>query len=178
MQCPVCTDGAMSPIELAPDFAGLTCGECSGVWIARGNYDAWRAKQPGDLPEVPAPAQIAVGDTRKAKICPQCAHLMLPYRIGHGLSFSIDYCCACGGVWCDRDEWDALKAKQLHDNLHEIVSTHWQTDARRIDVQEAIEQSYKRQIGEAYEKAAELRAWLRQQPQQSLLIAYLSQKKP
>ena len=113
-------------------------------------------------------------DTRVAKICPQCGHLLLPYRVGHGLAFSIDYCGACGGVWCDRNEWDAIKARNLHDNLHDIVSAHWQNAVRRADVDAAVEQTYRRVLGDAYDKAAEVREWLRNEPRRSTLLAYLS----
>ena len=167
----------MNAVDLAPDLAGLACSECLGVWIARGNYDAWRARQPGNLPENPTATQIAVTDSHKAKLCPQCGHLLLPYRVGHGLSFSIDYCGACGGVWLDCHEWDAIKARNLHDNLHDIVSAHWQTAVRQADVQEAIEQTYRRLLGASYGKASEMRAWLREQPQKGLLLAYLSDLK-
>lgn len=178
MQCPLCKKHTMNPVDLAPGLPGSVCSECSGVWIGRSSYDAWRARQPADLPETPAEAKVGFANAHKAKICPQCGHLLLPYRVGHGLPFSIDYCGACGGVWCDRSEWDAIKARNLHDNLHDIVSDHWQSAVRRSDVQEAIELTYQRLLGTGYGKAAELRAWLREQPQKSLILAYLSGTKP
>ena len=168
----------MVAVELAPDLTGLACGKCFGVWLDRARYDAWRAKHPDDLPETTAPAQVNVTDTHQAKICPQCGRLLLPYRVGHGLSFSIDYCGSCGGVWCDCGEWDAIKAKNLHDNLHDIVSQHWQTAVRQAGVQAAIEQTYARQLGGAYAKAQEVRAWLRAQPQRGLIWAYLADPNP
>jgi hypothetical protein len=76
------------------------------------------------------------------------------------------------------NEWVAIKAKNLHDNLHDIVSAHWQNAVRQADVQDAIEQTYKRLLGPAYVKAQELRAWLRDQPQKSLILAYLAGVKP
>jgi Zn-finger nucleic acid-binding protein len=155
----------------------MRCGECKGTWVARSNYDAWRARHPRDLPETTAPTQVAVAGAHKAKLCPQCGHLLLPYRVGHGLPFAIDYCGACGGVWLDGNEWDAIKAKNLHDNLHDIVSAHWQAAVRQTDVQDAIEQTYKRVLGPAYAKACDLRTWLRDQPQKSLILAYLADEK-
>jgi Zn-finger nucleic acid-binding protein len=178
MQCPLCKKHKMAVADLAPDLTGVVCSECSGVWLERAKYDAWRGKHPGDLPETSTPAQLAISDTHRAKICPQCGHLLLPYRVGHGLSFSIDYCGACGGVWCDRGEWDAIKAKNLHDNLHDIVSQHWQTAVRQSGVQESIEQAYARHLGPNYAKARELRIWLRGQPQKALIVAYLADAKP
>ena len=177
MECPLCKKHTMNPISLLPDLSALVCSECAGLWIARTNYDAWRAKQPGDLPETTTPIQVTVTQVHKPKICPQCNHLLLPYRVGHGLPFSIDYCGACGGVWCDHSEWDALKAKNLHDNLLDIISDHWQAALRQTDVQDAVEQTYKKQLGAAYAKAVEMRTWLQDQPKKSLILAYLSNLK-
>ena len=174
MQCPLCKNLSLSPVELAPGLSGMACNKCSGVWVDRSKYDVWRGKQSHDLPEDAMPAQTTVTETHKAKICPQCGHLMLPYRVGHGLSFSIDFCGSCGGVWFDRDEWDAIKAKNLHDNLHDIVSKHWQTAVRQAGLQEAIEQIYARQLGESFSKAQEVRAWLQEQPQKRVILAYLA----
>ena len=164
----------MAAVDLAPDLAGQACSECSGVWLDRAKYDAWRAMHPTDIPETNTPAQLTVSNTHKAKCCPQCGHLLLPYRVGHGLSFSIDYCGACGGVWCDCGEWDSIKAKNLHDNLHDIVSQHWQNAVRESEVQESIEQTYARHLGANYAKAQEVRTWLQGQPQKALILAYLA----
>lgn len=178
MQCPLCKKHTMNAVVLEPDLPGLACDECGGVWVSRANYDAWRARQPAAIPENPAPVAVEVTDTHKAKICPECRHLLLPYRVGHGLPFSIDYCGACGGVWFDKNEWTAIKAKNLHGDLHDIVSDHWQVAVRQADMQEKIEQTYQRLLGPAYEKAADVRAWLQKQPLKSLLLAYLSGTKP
>ena len=98
MKCPLCKTPSLDATVLAPDLEGCICGECNGVWIARTKYDAWRKRLPKDIPETASDAEFSVNDTRVAKICPQCGHLLLPYRVGHGLAFSIDYCGACGGV--------------------------------------------------------------------------------
>lgn len=174
MNCPLCKNHTMQGINLEPDLLGQSCDACGGVWISRSNYESWRSKQPHTITENPAPVSIQVSDTHKAKICPECRHLLLPYRVGHGLPFSIDYCGACGGVWLDHNEWDAIKAKNLHGDMHDMVSENWQTAVRQVELQETIEQTYKRQLGSTYEKAAEVRAWLQKQQQKSLLLAYLS----
>ena len=178
MQCPLCKKNTMNRIELIPGLRGFTCNECLGVWLDRSKYDAWRVKQPRDLPETSTPAHLAISETHKAKICPYCGHLLLPYRVGHGLAFSIDYCTACGGVWCERGEWEAILAKNLHDNLHDIITEHWQTAIRKEEVQESIEQTYARHLGASYAKALEVKKWLRDQPQKGIILAYLSDQKP
>ena len=178
MKCPVCKKHTMNAVDLLPDLSGFSCGECAGVWIGGAAYDAWRARQPGNLPENAAAASVAVVDTHKAKICLQCGHLLLPYRVGHGLAFSIDYCSACSGIWLDHGEWDAIKAKNLHGSLRDIVGANWQTAVRRADAQEGIEQTCKRLLGTDYDKAVGVRAWVREHPQRSLILAYLADMKP
>ncbi len=174
MQCPVCKKGSMSPTDLDDGLSGMTCETCSGVWLDRTKYDTWRAKQPQDLPETTMPAQTNMSDTHKAKICPRCSHLLLPYRVGHGLSCSIDYCSACGGVWFDQNEWATIKAKNLHDNLHDIVSQNWQTAVRKLEVQKSVTQTFARHLGDSYLKAQEIKTWLQGHPQKALLLAYLT----
>ena len=122
MQCPVCKKHTMGPRDLDADFSCMACAECSGLCITRAGYDAWRARQLAELPEISSDARVEVIETHKAKLCPQCGRLMLPYRVGHGLAFSIDYCSACGGIWLDGNEWEAIKARNLHDKLHEIIA--------------------------------------------------------
>lgn len=178
MQCPVCKKHTMDAVDLLPDLPGFVCSECTGVWINGTAYDIWHAKQPGNLPENTTAAAVAVTDTHKAKICPQCGHLLLPYRVGNGLSFSIDYCSACSGTWLDHGEWDALKARNLHGSLRDIVATSWQAAVRRADAQDGIEQTCKRLLGADYDKAVGVRAWVREHPQRSLILAYLGDIKP
>lgn len=80
-------------------------------------------------------------------------------------------------MWCDHGEWEALKATNLHDDIHDIVTQHWQAAVRESSVQNEIEQTYARNLGANYAKAQEIKAWLRAQPQKSLILAYLADTK-
>lgn len=174
MKCPVCKKHSLSVTTLIPDLDGRVCSVCNGIWVARNKYDSWRKRLPANIPETASDTVFSVTDTRGSKICPLCSHILLPYRVGHGLSFSIDYCSACGGIWFDHNKWDALKARNLHANLHNIVSDRWQIAVRRADAETAIEQKYKRMLGEEYEKAAEIRNWIRNHPKRTTLLIYLN----
>lgn len=176
MHCPICKKASLKNVELAPDLTGKACEICAGTWVPRHNYDLWRKRHPGDRPEHDAPASSAITDRTGAKICPDCGHLLLPYRIGHGLPFALDYCGTCGGVWLDPKEWEAIKAKNLHDNLHDIISEHWQKEVREEKTRELLENTFRRLLGPSYDKAAEIRAWLRSQPRKSVILAYLKEK--
>ena len=50
-----------------------------------------------------------VKDVQGAKICPECGRILLKYKVGHGLDFFVDHCSGCGGIWLDKNEWNALK---------------------------------------------------------------------
>jgi Zn-finger nucleic acid-binding protein len=39
------------------------------------------------------------------------------------LSFAIEHCGQCEGVWLDKDEWTALKGRSLHDDLQRICDS-------------------------------------------------------
>jgi len=177
MLCPVCKKHTMETAELAPGLSGLQCTACAGTWIPRSNYDAWRARLPAGMQEINTPAQIGNTEARQGKLCPQCGHLLLPYKVGHGLSFAIDYCSACGGVWFDRGEWEAILGKNLHGNLHDIVTTHWQAAVRETELQETVEKTYQRLLGPTYAKTCEIRSWLHAQPQRDLILACLKDEK-
>ena len=173
MRCPVCEHRSLRQVALLQNLMGFRCDGCSGVWIDRGRYETWRSGKSTCMPTTDPVAAADVEDIHKAKICPQCEHLLFPYRVGHGVDFRIDYCGACGGVWCDNNEWKALCDKQLHTTLHDVVSDRWQADLRRTDFQQAVEASFEKRLGGAYPKAVELRNWLSEQPEKQWILAYL-----
>lgn len=175
MKCPLCKTQNMTSVDLASGLPGSCCDDCHGVWVPRDHYENWRISPRAEPVAATMPAEVVASN--KAKICPQCTRLMLPYRVGHGLAFAIDACSSCGGIWLDRNEWDALRAKELHDDLHEIISAQWQAAVRRAEVEEGIEKTYRRLLGPAYEKAHEFRTWLVTQPERQLILTYLSEVK-
>lgn len=179
MKCPSCKSSSLDWLNLEPDLPARGCSSCEGAWIARISYDAWRAKQPGDAPAKPAHAEIDVTDVRHAKLCPQCSQLMQKYHVSHDLAFYLDYCPSCGGIWLDRNEWAALRAQNLHDNLHQMVSKQWQADIQRQSVKNTVEDMFRQRLGDAaYRKTTEFRTWLANHDKKSLILAYLSDLDP
>jgi Zn-finger nucleic acid-binding protein len=174
MQCPVCKKKTMDQVIIEQDLHVAKCMGCTGIWIARAQYEAWRSRHPADMPEWITQAELTAIDVPGAKLCPECGHVLLKYRVGHGLEFSIEYCGACGGIWLDQNEWTAIKAKNLHDKLHQVVSAKWQADIRKQKVQESIEQTYARLLGNDYDRAKDMKAWIAAQSNKSVILAYLS----
>src|SRR5207244_2897796 len=94
-----------------------------------------------DLPERPAEEglRLPVSDNAVPKLCPDCGHILLPYHVGHALNFTLDHCGHCGGTWFDKNEWEILKSRNLHDDIHFIFSHVWQAEVFHEERRQAHE---------------------------------------
>ena len=175
MNCLSCAKSTLIQKEVEPGLMALTCEACAGLWIARSRYDAWLARHMPDTPSHTPSAELQVEDITQAKVCPQCHHLLMKYRVGHQLPFHVDNCTTCGGFWLDGNEWQVLKNHQLHHHLLRIITPSWQRDAVREDVQAKIEETYATRLGaETFAKVKDVRAWLSGHPQRAMILAYLT----
>jgi Zn-finger nucleic acid-binding protein len=180
MDCPVCKRPSLERTLLEAGLAAYRCAGCEGTWMPSDLYWEWRKRQSEDLPELPpAEGDLDVQDTGEARLCPRCRHLLLPYRVGHGIPFTLDHCHQCNGVWCDRAEWEELRARNLHDNLHQMFSSPWQSRVRAEEHRMALEQIYSAKFGpEDYRELRRIKDWLYRHPQQMALLAYLNDPDP
>ncbi|MCL4211593.1 MAG: zf-TFIIB domain-containing protein, partial [Phycisphaerales bacterium] len=120
---------------------------------------------------------VTVAGSRKAKLCPECGHLMIRYRVAHDIDFQVDRCNHCNGVWLDRDEWEVLRRQGLHRDLHRVFSEPWQLRLRQEEAQQALEAIYERKLGtEVYHEIRRIRAWIDGHPERSTLLAYLKDR--
>jgi len=107
-------------------------------------------------------------------LCPECGKLLARFRVGHGLSFFIDHCAGCGGVWLDVHEWEALKRVGLHDRIHRIFSSAWQTQILHEQQQQAAEHRLAAQIGQSdFDRLREMTRWIEAHAHRSEIAAYL-----
>ena len=120
MDCPACGTHGISAIELEENLNGYICSACEGIWVKGYQYWKWLKTHGSILPEKPADfsADVPVADSRQAKICIECGHVLLRNKVGHGIPFYLDRCSACGGIWFDKNEWEVLKSRNLHDEIH------------------------------------------------------------
>ena len=146
------------------------------MWITAQQYDDWLARHADNQPEKPADpnAQLLSGEKLGAKFCPVCQYLLVKYKVGHQTNFSLDRCGHCGGVWLDKNEWDILKSRNLHDDVHLMFSPAWQAAVRSEQHEAAMDEIWREHLSEAdlseirrvkqwidaHPKAAELRAFL------------------
>ena len=179
LACPSCASSILRATMLEPRLAAHACAECAGAWIDAEAYRGWlerRRAQP-DMTE-PAAAPLALADVQHARLCPSCGRVMLRYRVGHGVDFFLDTCGTCNGIWFDRDEWAALKARSLHDDLHVIFTEPWQAENQREAARAHLDALYRKRFGAAYDEAVRVRAWLEAHPERAAILAFLTDPEP
>ncbi len=176
MLCPVCKNCSLRAQEIDPGLTSSHCPDCGGRWIASYQYWKWREKTGKSLAEKPTEAGIKppVKDSAAAKLCPECGHFLRRFPVGHGIEFTLDRCGNCGGTWFDANEWETLKSRNLHDDVHKIFSEIWQKQIRDEAHQATMETFYRQKFGDdGYQKAKSMKAWIQSHPHQAELRAFL-----
>jgi Zn-finger nucleic acid-binding protein len=180
MNCPVCKTPPLATAILEPGFVANFCESCGGHWISNSQYWGWRNQQGANLPELPAsgPA-IRNIEMEAARLCPQCKRILIKYRVGHNVPFTLDNCGNCGGVWLDHNEWATLKTRNLHDDLYAIFTEQWQDEARREESRQHLAEMYERRFGAAdYAELKRIRAWIDEHTHKQEILAYLNDAAP
>ncbi len=132
MHSPVKNRKQMNRIQLEEGLIAYQCPETSGVFLPVSSYVQWLSRQPARLPQLPpseSSEQECLTDSQEAKICPESGQLMQRYAIGHDFSFYVDRS-PSGSLWFDKGEWEALRKRQYHDELHLIFTAPWQDKVR------------------------------------------------
>ena len=175
MKCVLCGN-QMTLIDLDENLKGLRCVECGGTWIKANAYWKWLKSHDGTLPEKPESetAPLPVEDTCNMKICPDCGHFLTKRKVGHGISFHIDRCQCCGGIWLDKNEWEVLKSRNLHDEIHFIFSQEWQEEIREQARRKRYDDEVKKLIGiEDFKTVSEFKKYLDSHIAKNIILAYL-----
>lgn len=182
MQCPVCKETTLIKKSGENRPLGKTCSKCEGHWITYPDYQAWLKNQKHNKVESEADsveAKISYESTKHALLCPDCGRILQKYRIAHDLDLILDHCGGCHGVWFDNNEWEAIKTKGIHKEVHLFFTDAWQTQMRDEISKKTMEAVYDEKFGpETHKELKRLKEWLDQQPQQSALIAYLKSDAP
>ena len=176
MKCPVCDTHSLSNLELEEMLQGYKCSKCEGCWIKGFQYWKWLKAHGDTLPEKPAEftLDLDVSDSKQVKICIECGHLMIRNKVGHGIPFYLDRCSACGGIWFDKNEWEVLKSRNLHDEIHLIFTSAWQSDNREKEQQVNYEKALAEILGEKdHDDLRKFKSWISKHPRRDLIIAYI-----
>ncbi len=180
MNCPVCEATQLAPETLEANLTSLKCPSCKGNWIRGAHYWKWLETHGENLPEVPDEGDgLQSSETGKYLDCPECRFRMAKYLVGRGVGFTLDHCSGCKGIWLDGNEWEALKKRNLHDDLNAMLTEFWQASARREARRKHLEQIYTQRFGpEDFEEIQRVRAWLDNHKNKQELIAFLTDTDP
>lgn len=181
MQCPVCKTATLKNSRLESNLATLNCPDCGGHWIKSYQYWRWRDAQGRDLPELPptplleeATSGASMDAPSSPRFCPDCGRFMRRYPVGHDTGIELERCENCGGMWFDAQEWEALRTRNLHDDVHKVFSEVWQLKIFRHQRAEAHEKLLRQMLGpEDLEKALQIKAWFDAHPRRNELYALL-----
>jgi hypothetical protein len=176
MQSPVAPDQKMERISIEDDLTAYRCPESQGIFLPIASYFRWLSRQPERLPHLPKNTQDEAPPMEESsgiKICPESGQIMMRYKVGHGFTFSLDRS-PTGSIWFDKGEWEALRSRQFHDELHLIFTAPWQDHVRTKEKQEAEHQILAMRLGEdLLSQLNELKSTLSEHPHKEMALAYL-----
>lgn len=138
MKCPTCHTHSLSEVSLDTGLLARQCTQCFGHWIPSESYWEWLDYREHAQREhkqrsmvVLSDSLLPVVDNATANFCADCSRLMTKAKVGRGLSFYLDRCSHCHGVWLDQNEWENLKQLELHHQIHYMFSSAWQFSVRK-----------------------------------------------
>lgn len=165
MNCPVCKSRSLIAHQLEPELAALKCEKCGGYWINSFQFWKWQEAH-HEIRGARADIE-SVAEPREAKLCVECGGILIRYRVGHSLPFSIDRCGHCGGLWFDRNEWEVLRGRNLVEEIHLIFSATTQQRFR-------LEDSFRRSLGEQdFAEVLRIKEWLTPHQHRGEILAFL-----
>ena len=177
MRSPVAGRKTMEREALEEGLPVFRCVETGGIFIPSGTYWNWLHKQPDRLPRLPEPSSEPPieEESSSIKICPETGTFMVRYKVGHGFDFHIDRSVS-GSIWLDSGEWEALKERQYHDELHLVFAAPWQREILEQELEENEAQRLNERLGpELIEKLDALKNDLDGHPHRMQALAYLRQ---
>ena len=181
--CPACKHVSLVMTNIEDGLPVLTCSVCHGSWLRANEYARWlKSQSPGTFAEdqtKDASERFAIVESNKAITCPDCGRFLRKYRIGATVDFHIDRCNHCNGVWLEANEWQALKAGDLHDEVNQFFTKPWQDSIQSKATAATLDAIYLQRFGATdYQKIRQMRDWLKEHPNRNMLIAFMLDQDP
>jgi Zn-finger nucleic acid-binding protein len=172
--CPKCQTPTLMPTMLSGGLSVKGCSRCGGVLVDLLAYRAWADQRGIDVAGAPRPSAGLVDDTSRAIACPNCAAVMIKYRIASEAGNKLDYCANCDEVWLDGGEWQQLEDLGLQLNLGTLLTEPWQRRVRHEAAARTRDARLREQLGADFARIAEFREWLNRHPQRARIAAWLA----
>lgn len=156
--------------QLAGGLPAQACDACGGAVIELDDYRRWLSQEPAADEATTA----EVHDHAAARPCPHCSRLMQRLRVGADPDFRVDRCAACGLLWLDRGEWDALRAAGLARGLTQLLADAGQREIQEREHRRRREAALRDKHGDAcIDELARIRQWLTLQAGREELLVLL-----
>ena len=179
MYCPTCKKQPLHAITLDEQLPAHHCNQCDGHFLKAGEYFNWLDQRAEIAPEKSYDGEpLQLVDKQAAIVCPVCTRIMQRYAVGHGTEVTLDQCGQCDGVWLDKNEWQALKGRNLHDEINQIFSPQWQQQIRKQQSEERLTVIYQKRFGADYARLLETQQWIAAHPNKAEILAFLSNPNP
>lgn len=178
MKSPVGSHKHLVSVPLEEGLIAYRCPESGGHYLPASSYMRWLAAQPARLPQQPPGEENALEEEPPsgARFCPESGTIMTRYKVGHGFRFTIDRSLT-GGVWLDAGEWEALRSRNFHDEIHFIFTEPWQRKVRRDEIAGSERSRFEERIGrDLLDRLDGLRQELENHPHREEVLAYLLRK--
>lgn len=181
MRCPKEKHVDLIDGTLAGSLAAKHCPECNGSWISAEAYKTWQGQQPEfNINSLPPTLDLEYGrsplDARGA-LCPECNCYLARAKVGSKYPFYVERCINCGGVWCDRGEWDVLEKLGLHTAIEKLFSTEWQMRVKEREQAERERRATVEKLGdELASRVFDLAELLENHPNGDFGVAYLMRR--
>lgn len=178
MKCPLCDNAIMNSKTLEENLNVKTCNKCGGYWISSSEYFKWLSKHANVKTNNPFnEISLHVENSTKAKLCPDCGHILIKYKVGHGIDFRLDCCNSCNGVWLDKNEWEILKGRNFHEEINRIFTTEWQNEVKTEELKSSMEKIELDKFGtKDYKKIKDIKDWIDKHPKKSFILAFLNEQ--
>ena len=178
MRSPIGERKVMQKFILEEGLTAYRCSESQGIYISQISYWIWLKQQPERLEHLPLMefANSVVEDEAVARLCPETDTIMMRCKVGYDFEFYIDRS-RTGGIWLDVGEWEALKVRNFHDELHLIFTEPWQTKVLEQQKRQMSQKMLNEKLEpELIEQIENLKKKLKNHPHRAYAVAYIEQE--
>lgn len=181
MQCPKEKHVEMVDDVLAEGLAVQHCPECEGMWLSSEKYRLWQSLQ-GVGAAMVLPKTLSVSYTpslldSRGALCPECHCYLARAKVSLKAPFYVERCVNCGGIWCDRGEWETLQVMGIHTVIDQLFLSEWQARIKELEAAERERRATIEKLGEDLaHRVFELAELLENHPNGDFGVAYLMRR--
>ncbi len=179
MHCPVCQNIELIKREIEPDLWASACENCRGRWLSHPDYERWLKSHQDSSVTPSKKLKMTIPEFELVRLCPECRRILVKYKVGHNVPFMLDRCGTCAGVWLEKNEWEVLKRRNLHDDLQKIFTDHWQEEVKKGETRTHLAKMYEEKFGkEDYAKICKFKDWMENHEKEDEILSYLRDPNP